>query len=280
MLFVALPRTTGANVLGCNPHFSDGRFSPSAMHPPPHAPLKMASGGAVFIILLIITAVLAYKSYRPLKRAMRLQPGTPDQRRETAGYFAQYRCWSGAHSSFSLSTPAVHQQDWILGFDALPHQCPHRTPIGSLAHLARGYKHQAKRLVNGVKALRVALLLVVFLSFTLGWVQTLNFIPAAQDAERREADLIYSLLNRGITHIYTDYWTCDRIAFESRERIICSVVDEQLQPGVNRYTPYTAIVNADFRCLLIPLGSPQARDSSKTCKNRGRPTHHSREMGM
>src|SRR5258708_26173417 len=101
-----------------------------------------------------------------------------------------------------------------------------------------GTNIKRKLLANSIKALRAALLLVVFLSFMLGWVQTLNFIPAARDAERREADFILFFNDTATTEIYTDYWTCDRIVFESTERIICSVVDEQLQPGVNRYTPY------------------------------------------
>src|SRR5258708_24766370 len=107
-----------------------------------------------------------------------------------------------------------------------------------------GTNIKRKLLANGVKALRAALLLVVFLSFMLGWVQTLNFIPAAQDAERREADFIHTLLKRRITHIYTDSWPCDRIIFESTQRILCTVVDEQLRPGVIPHTPYQALYNA------------------------------------
>ncbi len=260
MLFVALPRTTGANVLGCNPHSSVWPLFPPQNASAAACTIENGLWGAVFIILLIITAVLAYKSYRPLKRAMRLQPWTQEQRREMAGYFAQLMLVGS-----TLLILIVYTSSSSAGLD----------PWGSTRYLTTalialpsvlwpiwraGTNIKRKLLANGVKALRAALLLVVFLSFTLGWVQTLNFIPAARDAERREADFIHTLLNRGITHIYTDYWTCDRIVFESTERIICSVVDEQLRPGVNRYTPYTAIVNADSRASWVfPLGSAQAR---------------------
>ncbi len=50
------------------------------------------------------------------------------------------------------------------------------------------------------------------------------------------------------THIYTDYWTCDSIAFVSREQIICGVVD-----GRNRYAPYTPIVKADPNAAYVFL---------------------------
>ena len=100
---------------------------------------------------------------------------------------------------------------------------------------------------------------MIALSFVLGWVQTLNLIPVAQRENRYDTALVQDLLKMGVTHIYTDYWTCDRVAFESTERIICSVVDERLQYGRNRYTPYTPIVKADPKAAWVfPLDSQQA----------------------
>jgi hypothetical protein len=48
-----------------------------------------------------------------------------------------------------------------------------------------------------------------------------------------------------IRHIYSDYWTCDRIVFQSREGILCSALKERLEPGHNRYFPYRDAVRAD-----------------------------------
>ncbi len=270
MLFVALPRSTGANVLGCDQHSSVWPLFPPQNASAAACTVENGLWGAVFIILLIITAALAYKSYRPLRRATRLQPWTLGQRREAAGYFAQLMLagstlfilivyssssssgldpWSSTRylTSMAIALPAVLWLIWRAGTNI-----------------------RRKLLANGVKALRVALLSVVFLSFAIGWVQTLNFIPPAQRALQRDEDFIQTLLDRGITHIYTDYWTCDRIAFESMERIICSVVDEQVQPGVNRYTPYTAIVKADSHASWVfLLGSPQARAFAQNMKKSG-----------
>ena len=62
------------------------------------------------------------------------------------------------------------------------------------------------------------------------------------------------------THIYSDYWTCNRVIFQSNERIICSSLDEQLQPQENRYPPYETIVEHDPQAAYVfPLGSPQAQ---------------------
>jgi len=46
------------------------------------------------------------------------------------------------------------------------------------------------------------------------------------------------------TFIYTEYWTCDRIAFVSHEKIIYAVVAGNLQPTHNRYYNYYTVVNA------------------------------------
>jgi len=70
-------------------------------------------------------------------------------------------------------------------------------------------------------------------------------VPAIQTLNQQEAALIRDLLLLGAKHIYSDYWTCDRLIFQSRERVICSVVQDTLAPGHNRYAPYSAIVKAD-----------------------------------
>lgn len=70
-------------------------------------------------------------------------------------------------------------------------------------------------------------------------------VPAVSALNQQESALIRDLLRLGAKHIYSDYWTCDRIIFQSRERIICSVVQDTLVPGHNRYAPYSATVKAD-----------------------------------
>lgn len=70
-------------------------------------------------------------------------------------------------------------------------------------------------------------------------------VPAVQALNAQEAALIHDLLRIGAKRIYSDYWTCDRIIFQSKERIICSVVQDTLAPGHNRYPPYSVMVKAD-----------------------------------
>ncbi len=95
--------------------------------------------------------------------------------------------------------------------------------------------------------------------YLLGTITTFLEVPSVQALNRQQDDLIANLSRIGATHIYSEYWTCDRIMFESREQIICSVVNDYLQPGFDRYLPYREIVTADpHAAYVFPIGSPQA----------------------
>src|SRR5207245_1787574 len=48
-------------------------------------------------------------------------------------------------------------------------------------------------------------------------------VPQTRNFNRQEALLMHNLISMGMTSIYSDYWTCDRIIFRSDERIICGV---------------------------------------------------------
>ena len=60
---------------------------------------------------------------------------------------------------------------------------------------------------------------------------------------QQQDELINALLKRGVTRIYSGYWVCDAIIFQSREKIICAVLNENMQPGLTRYLPYKNTVD-------------------------------------
>jgi hypothetical protein len=99
---------------------------------------------------------------------------------------------------------------------------------------------------------RGALLIIGFV-LLVGTVNAFLEIPTVQANNKQQDILIHSLLRIKATHIYTDYWTCDSIAFVSREQIICGVVDGQLkvQPHYSRYAPYVPIVKADPNAAYV-----------------------------
>jgi len=120
------------------------------------------------------------------------------------------------------------------------------------------------RLTLGAK---YGLLLLIFTACLLGTVNIFTQeIPRAQ-ADVQDSQLIQRLLAVGATDIYTNNWMCDRIAFESNERIICSALDQHLRPGLDRYFPYRAMVSqAPHPFYVFTLGSPQALLFEKLAK--------------
>ncbi|WP_345639366.1 ArnT family glycosyltransferase [Rugosimonospora acidiphila] len=64
-------------------------------------------------------------------------------------------------------------------------------------------------------------------------------------AATRQAALIRSLEATGAPHLYADYWTCNRLAYATRERIACAVLEPTMESGQDKYPPLAAIVHAD-----------------------------------
>jgi hypothetical protein len=88
-------------------------------------------------------------------------------------------------------------------------------------------------------------------------VRTFQQIPADQVYYNSEQALIRDLLRIGATRIYSDYWTCNRLIFDTREKIICIGVGRNMKPGFNRYLPYIPIVQAaPHPTYVFPSGSP------------------------
>jgi hypothetical protein len=110
-----------------------------------------------------------------------------------------------------------------------------------------------------IDALRFALLaLILFMLW--GTVKTFQEIPGTQASNARQADLIHNLIRIGAVHIYSDYWTCDNIIFQSDERITCDTVDTNLNQGYVRYPPDATIVQSDPKAsYAFPLNIPQAQ---------------------
>jgi hypothetical protein len=92
---------------------------------------------------------------------------------------------------------------------------------------------------------RVAILLLIATMFVMGTIRIVPTIADAQGFQQQGETLIQHLESVGATRVYSDYWTCNRIIFQSNERIICAVLSEKLRAGQDRYAPYPATVKAD-----------------------------------
>ena len=104
-----------------------------------------------------------------------------------------------------------------------------------------------------------SILIYIAVVWLMGYISIVQAIPSTQALNRQEASLITDLLHLHATHVYSEYWTCDTIIFQSNERIICAVVTNHIQPGFNRYQPYYTIVTRDpHSSFVFPLGSSPA----------------------
>lgn len=135
-----------------------------------------------------------------------------------------------------ISTPALIAPLWDLSFGKR-----------AMTSDASNDKRSWFTFISFKTALGRGILLMIGIVLLVGTIQSFLEISTVQASNQKQASLVHNLLRIKATHIYTDYWTCNSIAFASREQIICSVVDGQLhmQPHLNRYAPYSKIVEAD-----------------------------------
>ena len=107
---------------------------------------------------------------------------------------------------------------------------------------------------------RYATLAIVLGVLIQGTLATLSGLGGTQRHNVQEARFITQLENQGIHRFYTDYWTCDRLAFESQERLTCAVLNGKLQPDLDRDWPYRAQVYSDpHAAFVFPKNSEQLK---------------------
>ena len=106
---------------------------------------------------------------------------------------------------------------------------------------------------------KISTFLFIYLMYFTAIIVVFQQVPTVQASNQQQDKMIADLVHRHATHIYSDYWTCNRLIFQSNEQVICSVLDEQLRTGGDRYLPYQAIVKPDTQAVYVfRTGSPQA----------------------
>ncbi|MBI2940716.1 MAG: AAA family ATPase [Chloroflexi bacterium] len=131
-------------------------------------------------------------------------------------------------------------------------------PLYSLAplYLARlaALAEKRPRLAWGALGLLLAMNLGTTLSFT---PELAAPRVGGMPLPRSNQELIQALDARGIDRVYTDYWIAYPLAFESGERILPSVITDDLASGFNRYIPYAqAVHDAPRPAYVFIRGSP------------------------
>ncbi len=163
-----------------------------------------------------------------------------------AAYSVSYApvAWPGYHARYLIGlliiTPVIVAPLWNIasGVKRLTFPTPWLNSLGT----------------NGSRAV----LTIILLTSVLGTIMLFTEVSSVQATSQRQHNLINHLLANGHTHFYTEYWTCNKIAFVSNERVICGVLDDNLQSSHNRTPGYWDSVHADSRAAYVfPLGTPQ-----------------------
>jgi hypothetical protein len=221
-----------------------------------------AGWGLGYLLLLAIAVLVAANQLWQLRDRIRASVASDTERQNVVRYVARFMLLGGAVlliggyslSSGPMSWPGIHAR-YLIGLLIV-------TP--AIIYPLWNTLSTIKTPLEGQTRLKIisasAALLVIVSLLLVGTVNTFREIPANQAKNQQQAALINDLLHMGATHIYTDYWTCDRIAFISNERIICAVLDPDLiGTHNNRYMPYLSMVESDPRAAYVFLvNSPQA----------------------
>lgn len=149
-----------------------------------------------------------------------------------------------------ISTPAVLWPPWVA------------------AREARLWSGPALRWV--VRAAPVAVLVAVAVLAVVASGQAMARVPAVRADERDHQRLVTALDDVGATRIYSDYWTCNRLVLATRERILCSTLDEDLRTDNDRYEPYSlAVRSAPSPVYAFVDGAAVERTFARHLRSRG-----------
>jgi hypothetical protein len=97
---------------------------------------------------------------------------------------------------------------------------------------------------------------ILLVALALGTVGTYRATDAQQGQNQVRADLVAYLTQHGHTRVYTEFWTCYWVIFQSDERVICGVLNADWSHRPSRYAAYDdAIAAASPSTYVFPLHS-------------------------
>ncbi|MEU1645134.1 hypothetical protein [Micromonospora zamorensis] len=211
--------------------------------------------GVLYPVLLVVGAVLAVLAYRRAAAA---------PRGERVGPVVQLALVAGAAltllsyvrsplaatspldnarylSVLQLSLPAVLWPLWVAAVACW------RGTVGALGRLTGA-------LSTAVLAALTATTVVITVLFAA------TDTGASRTEERGARELAAALRADGPHEVYGDYWTCNRLIFNTDETVVCGVLDGDLSPGQNRYRPYWRQVGrAERPGYVVEVDSPMDR---------------------
>ncbi len=268
ILLISLPAIAGkSNTCDVSQVLFLGGSGPGALK----CTLVQGAWSLAWIALWVSSAFLAFKMILSLPRQVAAR--SPEQQEALVRSYARLGLLIAAILSlilFALSPsstlyPYLSSRYMLFVWIATP------ALIYPLWLGAGGTGQQASKVVTffHIYARRLMLLFIALLFF-VGTVNIFQEIPTTQGNNAVQEDFIDHLESLGIVHIYSDYWTCERVMFQSAGKITCFTIDEYLNTGYERYLPNKIIVTSDPKSSYV---LPQNTFFVKAMANRVAHTH-------
>ncbi|TDC66559.1 hypothetical protein E1258_02465 [Micromonospora sp. KC207] len=234
--------------------------------------------GPAYLILLVVAAIIAVVAIRRADAGeRRLHAGRLALVAGAAMTLAAYTASSSSATTpvesarylhyAMVSLPAVLWPLWI-GTSSLVGRVGANISDGKGApqRSVAGPSRRGVVLAVGCTALTCA----IFAGLLVATGQLIAHRPhyaAEADDEQR---LLDHLRAGGITHVYSGYWTCNRLAYRSREQVRCAVLDENLTPGFDRYRPYrNQVRQSEQVAYVLPESSAMSDNFAQSARPPG-----------
>jgi hypothetical protein len=264
---VSLPMATGASAL-CADEIPPVWRMPALLDLPADQCSRVYGGWGLTILVLLVAALWgAVRDVRapPHPEARRAGRDGARRRADALARLALVGAATATLGIYALSAPAAtgphsgskYLQTVWLGLPAVV-----AAVLSARRQRAAGPAAALRRFALTAMPLLVRPLVAVALCGTLllGTAQALSQARQPHFRQVEQQALRDHLLAAGRTRVYTDYWTCDALAFTSGERIVCAVLDDELRAGFDRVGSYRAQVAAARQAWYVfRAGSPQAR---------------------
>lgn len=267
---VSIPMTMGANPL-CPMSTAPGAWYDNLQF---SCIAFQASWGLGYILLLLLTCILAI---RLLKRGHWLLPFRSESELSVRRMqvLALGRVILLASAVLTLlayvSSPGpalvpITSERYLVGMlVATPAVL---APLSSAFGLLR--RSIAKPLAWAAVLLSGAVIATVLSVLFMGTVTVFRQGPDVQADLNKHNALINYLLSQKISYFYSDYWHCNRLIFQSEEKVVCAVLNNDLTPGQDRYPLYPALVKrAPQAAYVFASSSDQAKNFAHWAAQKG-----------
>lgn len=219
-----------------------------------------ASWGVLYPLLLLAAAVLALVGLRRLRpSASQPDPAGEPVAVSRVGYAVQLALVVAAgltllayvRSPAAALTPAASARYLTVLQISLP------AALWPLWLAAAGSLRRARVAAWRLPGMAAAgLLAALAVTMVITTAQQIAVVRSIRAEDQRFRALAEAVRERGIRHAYSDYWTCNRLAFTTREGVVCAVLGDRLRPEANRVPAYLReVTQAPRPAFVFGVGS-------------------------